>query len=110
MKRTFALTVDTLRHGELSDELNEKLRELVLKCQDTDKAGSITLTLTLKPTKSGALEVIDEVKVKEPKADKGATLMFPTVEGHLQRNDPAQGELDGIRSVGGDDAPVRRAG
>lgn len=109
MKRTFVQTLDTLRYGELTSELDKNLRELVLACTGANKGGELVLKIKLKPTKSGAIDLIDEVSMKLPKQDKGTTLMFPTVEGHLQRNDPAQGELEGIRSVVSDERPIQRA-
>src|SRR5882672_4541380 len=107
MKRSFTQTLETLRHGELTGELDKHLRELVIACDGASKAGE--LTLKIKPTKSGAMEIIDDFSVKMPKADRSTTIMFPTVEGNLQRNDPAQGELDGIRVVEPDQRPVRSA-
>lgn len=109
-KRTFVQTLDTLRAGELTDELNVTLRELVKAVDESEKVGSITITLKLKPTKSGAIEIYDDIKCKMPQADKTSTMMFPTVEGNLQRNDPAQGELDGLRSVEADTRATRKAG
>ena len=108
-KRTFAQTLSTLRSGELTDELDVTMRELVKAVDESGKVGTITLTLKLKPTKSGAIELADDIKCKMPQSDKVTTILFPTVEGNLQRNDPAQGELDGLRSVGEDDRPVRKA-
>lgn len=92
--RTFTDTVDALRFGTLGDELTDKLKELTQKCSDTGRAGAITLTLALKPGKGGQIEVYDDVKVKLPKEEKGSSLMFATVDGHLQREDPRQKKLE----------------
>lgn len=109
-RRTFTQTLEAMRFGELSDELTKKLRDLTLKVDDRKRAGSLTLTIKLKPGSGGQIELVDDIKVTEPKADKGSTLMFATPEGNLQRNDPRQGELEGIRSVATDEAPARRVG
>lgn len=98
ISRGFTQTVESLRYGEVSDELNRELQALVKKCQDTGRAGAITLTINIKPTKSGPFEITDDIKVKMPKAEKGSSMMFPTPEGNLQRNDPRQGDLE-LRTV-----------
>lgn len=108
--KTFAQTLGTLRAGELADELDEKLKDLVLAVDAShEKSGSITVTIKLKATKSGAIDITDTVTVKLPAPEKSTTLMFATNDGFLQRNDPAQGELDGIRSVSTDTRPMRKA-
>lgn len=108
--RTFSATVDALRFGELGTELTTKLRDLTKRCEDTGRAGSITLTLKLKPGNGGQIEVVDDVKVTQPKEEKGTTLMFATTEGFLQRNDPRQQEIEGLRQVPADSTPVRSVG
>lgn len=105
--RPFIDTLTALRYGELHDELSEKLNELVAACADTGKAGTLTLTLKLKPSKGAALEISDEVKVKVPKLEHGSTLMFPTPEGNLQREDPRQLKLEGLLEVKREDGELR---
>lgn len=97
--RTFAQTIETLRFGTLGDELTDKLRDLTAVCATSGKAGTITLVLQLKPGKGGQIEVFDEVKLKLPKEEKGSSLMFATPENFLQREDPRQLQLEGLRSV-----------
>lgn len=97
--RTFTQTIDALRFGTLSDELTDKLRDLVATVAFTGKAGSLTLTLALKPGKGGQIEVFDDIKLKEPKPEKGSSLMFATPENNLQREDPRQLQLPGLRTV-----------
>lgn len=105
--RTFTATVDALRYGTLGEELTKRLTSLTQACQERGKAGKITLTLTLKPGKGGQMEVFDDIKFVEPKEDRGSSIMFATPEGHLQREDPRQKSLPGIRSVEQPAAPVR---
>lgn len=105
--RPFNEFLANLRFGEAHDELSEKLNQLVEQCVKTDKAGTLTFTVTLRPTKGGAVEVTDDVKIKSPELPHGATLMFPTPENNLQRTDPRQGTLEGVRVVG-DDGEIRR--
>ena len=95
-KRTFNQTLDALRRGGLSDELDKHMQKLVSACADTERAGSITLKLSIKPSGSAAFEIVDDIKVVMPKEQKGTSLMFPTVEGFLSRSDPRQDELPGL--------------
>lgn len=97
--KPFTDTLNALRFGTLSEELTKELVALTQACIETHKAGEITLTLKLKPGKGGHLEVIDDIKVKKPRFERGSTIMFPTPEGNLMREDPRQGELPGLRKV-----------
>ena len=106
--RTFPQVLATLRFGTLSDELTNELQALVNKCQDTGRAGVLTLKIGLKPGKGGQIEVFDEISVKSPKEDRSSTLMFATPEGNLTRQDPRQTALDlSIRSVDKDSGEIR---
>lgn len=106
--RPFTDTIVALRFGTLNDDLTEKLHELTQKCVDTGRAGTLTLTLALKPGKGGQIEVFDDIKVKLPKEEKGSSIMFATPEGNLQREDPRQLQLDGLRTVDKDTGELRR--
>lgn len=108
--RPFTDTLNALRFGTLNDDLTEALHELTERCANTGKAGSLTLSITLKPGKGGQIEVIDDVKVKLPKEEKGTTLMFATPEGNLQREDPRQLKLDGLRSVDMETGELKKVG
>lgn len=97
--RTFTDTLHSLRFGKLADECTSKLRELVAACDTTGRGGALTLTIALKPGKGGQIEVFDDIKLKLPKEERGSSLMFSTPEFGLQRNDPRQQEIEGLRSV-----------
>lgn len=92
--KPFTDTLNALRFGELSEELTQKLGQLTAACVETQRNGQITLTLTLKPGRGGQVEVIDDVKLKLPKEERGSSIMFTTPEGNLQREDPRQKKLD----------------
>ncbi len=96
MARSFIDTVGGLRRGVLSGELTEKLAELVRKVSESGKAGSLSLTLKVKPASRarGAFVVLAEVETKLPKDLPDETLMFGTPEGSLLNDDPAQTKLD----------------
>lgn len=106
--RTYPATLETLRFGALAQELTQHLRELTAACSQTGNKGSLTLTLTLTPGKGGQIEVDDEVKLKPPRREKSSTLMFATAEHHLQRDDPRQMQIEGLRSVDPDTGELRQ--
>lgn len=96
---SFTSTITALRYGKLHNELDKSLATLVDACTDTGKVGELTLTIKLKPGKGGQIEVFDNVKLKAPAHERGTTLMFPTPEGELQREDPRQMRIDEVRTV-----------
>lgn len=108
-RREFVDILREVRHGEMLEELGEKLNDLVQAVDGAGKNGELIIKLTLKPTKSGAIEMMDDVKVKLPSLTKGSSLFFPTVEGNLQRNDPRQKEIPGLKEVSHERKPVKDA-
>lgn len=108
--KPFTDTLAQLKFGHLNDELAKELQELVKKCGDTGKAGKLVLTITLKPGKGGQMEVFDEITVKAPKEERSSTLMFASVENALQREDPRQNSLEGMRIVDMATGELRRVG
>lgn len=82
------------RNGALHGELSDRLREMVEAVVQHRKAGTLTITITVKPLSSaGQYLVADEVKSKAPEADRGASLFFADGRGNLSRTDPRQPEL-----------------
>lgn len=97
--KPFGSTLTALRFGSLHEELTEALGELTAQCVNTGKAGELHLTLKLKPGKAGQVEVIDDIKVKAPKPERGSSIMFSTAEGNLQREDPRQMSFEQLKTV-----------
>jgi len=110
-RRSFVDTLRDLRGGEVIDQLDEQLQELVRAVQSTGAGGQISLTVIVTPTKgvSEAVTVKDQIKLKKPEIKSSGTLMFPTVEGNLQRNNPNQRELPGITLASERQAPADTA-
>lgn len=98
-QRQFIDTLNTLRYGQLHDELTKNLHELTKACSETGKVGELVLKIKLKPGKAGQMEIVDEIKTKLPEFERGSTILFTTPEGNLQREDPRQMSLDGLRVV-----------
>jgi hypothetical protein len=98
MRRPLFDTLRDLRSGQLIEDIEAKLQELVHAVTTTQAGGSLTIVLEVKPTKGSAEAVVvkDSVKLKVPQITSSGTLLFPTPEGNLQRNHPKQGELPGL--------------
>jgi len=110
MARPFTDTLNALRFGTLNDDLSTALNDLVTACSNTGKVGELTLKIKLKPGKGGQIEVFDDIKVNAPKEERGSSIMFATPEGNLQREDPRQLQIDGLRSVDMETGELKRVG
>lgn len=94
--REFATFLLEHNKGRTHDELSAKLAELVAAVTETGKAGSLTLTIGLKPQPkvAGAVVVSDKVAVKAPAGDRAESFFFvDTSNNSLVRNDPNQPAL-----------------
>ncbi len=76
------------------DVAGEKFAEVIAAVVANNKAGSITLTVAVKPSTAGALAVRAEVKIKKPKGLPPESLLWPTPEGNLMADDPRQTKLE----------------
>ncbi|WP_342640914.1 hypothetical protein [Rhodoligotrophos ferricapiens] len=93
MSRSFSAILAELDHGRVHDELTEKLADLADAVRDTRKAGTVTLTLTVKPNGERSVEITDSIKAKLPEGDKAKSLFFVDEHGNLSRRDPRQMEM-----------------
>lgn len=111
-RRTFFETVRDLRAGQVSEQLDESLQRLTQQVQRTAKAGSLKLTIEIKPMKGSTEAVVVKATVvtKEPQFDDNGTVLFPTPEGNLTRSHHRQPDLPGITlasdSTGGNANPA----
>lgn len=100
--RPFAAVLQEIRKGNLHAELSLAVQEVVRAVKDTNKAGSVTLTLQIKPLKDNpdVLTVLDDVKVKRPVETRKPSIYFGDDEGNLTRSDPRQDPIPGVRLAG----------
>lgn len=99
MPKTFVQQVALLRHGDLNDELDEKIAELIAECKATGKTGELILKLKIKPGTSGQAEIFDTVDLKLPKPARETSILFINDDASLQREDPRQRTLEGVKDV-----------
>jgi hypothetical protein len=85
----FAVLLATVRPNTVR-EMSDEMRTLVQKIKATGKAGSITLTISIKPMDGdvSVLSVNDEIRVKAPEHTRKPALAWPDDDGNLSRSDP----------------------
>lgn len=98
-KQPFIKMLSDLRYGTLLDDLTEKMQEVVNACYDTGKRGSLTLTINVVPGKGGEVVISDKIVAKAPEHEAASSVMFVTPEGNLQRSDPRQIDIEGLKTV-----------
>jgi hypothetical protein len=83
------------RNGIFHDELSDALRELVDAVATESKAGSLTVTISIRPAANvdGAVVVSDKIVVKPPVEKKSDSIFFVTPENGLIRDNPRQPRL-----------------
>jgi len=83
------------RSGATSEDISDKIRELVAAVTDEGKGGKITITLSIKPMGKGdGLEVSVETKASLPKPTPGVSIFFASPENALVRQDPRQSLME----------------
>lgn len=86
---------------DLGEELADALNDMVHASTETGKASELSLKIKLKPLggTSGQVELDTDVKAKLPQPTRGKTLMFATPTNNLQRENPKQQTLEGLRTA-----------
>jgi hypothetical protein len=89
---TFHQTINLVDGGKLSDDLAEKLADLIGKVKERGKAGTLSLTLKIKPLNSDAdsVSLSGGIKVTEPAKVERASIFFTTDDNRLVQENPAQ--------------------
>jgi hypothetical protein len=91
--KPFAAILQEIGKGALHAQLSDNLNELVRAVAETEKPGSLTLTIKVEPTKGmDTLTVSGNCTVKRP-TEQSASIFFADGAGNLTRNDPRQSEL-----------------
>ena len=87
---SFHDTVDIIRTGQLSAELDTQLAEMIQAVQTTGKPGELTLKIKVKKSKSDQIELSDAVIPKMPQPERKATYVFALENGAVSQADPRQ--------------------
>lgn len=94
--KPFAATLQEIANGRLAAQLGELLAELTSAVQETEKKGSLVLTISVAPIKKGqadTLIVSGTATLKAPKGEDPASVFFADASGNLRRDDPNQPAL-----------------
>ncbi|HEY6527116.1 MAG TPA: hypothetical protein VIZ65_00360 [Cellvibrionaceae bacterium] len=94
----YAKTLNGINNGKFSEECSKELQDVITACSNTGKNGEIILTIKVSPDGMGRYKFIPHVKTKKPTGPVYGTIFWGTPDGNLQRNDPAQAELE-LRDV-----------
>ena len=101
MKKPIHENLDAVRvendEGDLipvMDYAGQKLSELVSAIETHNKAGVLTMKISIKPSTAGALAVKAEVAIKKPVGAPPEALLWATPEGNLVADDPRQQKLN----------------
>ncbi|WP_423454335.1 hypothetical protein [Ottowia sp. VDI28] len=99
-RKPFTEFFKLLEFGNLEAEATDALNDMVHACTETGKTGELTIKIKLKPIggKAGQVELDSDVKVKLPQPVRSKTLMFATPDNNLQRENPRQQTLDGLKT------------
>lgn len=100
-RKPFAAIIQEQRNGALHSDLSHELAALVTAVQETQKPGTLTLTLKVAPNRDGVtVTVSDKVKATMPENDRGAAIFFVEGDGNLVRQNPNQLDFAALREVG----------
>ncbi|GEM_PF-722977 len=95
--------VDFLKNAvpSVAEEATDALNDLVHATTETGKAGELVIKIKMRPIggKAGQMELEADVKTKLPQPTRGKTILFATPDNNLQRTDPRQQTLEGVRDV-----------
>lgn len=89
--------------GTTHAEMGDALHDVIARVKDTGKAGSVTLTISIKladkNAPDGPLFISDEIKTKLPEFDRPASIFYTDAHGNPVRDDPQQLQFDSLREV-----------
>jgi|GEM_PF-5110975 len=89
------------RGGGLHNEASEELQTVVKAVKDTQKKGSLTITISVEPAKDDEDSVVlsDTLKVNAPRPTTKPSRWFTDDHGNVSRTNPRQSEITGLRDV-----------
>lgn len=90
------------RGGGLHNEASEELQKVVAAVKETQRKGSLTITISVEPAKDDEMSVVlsDALNAKAPRPATKPSRWFTDDHGNVSRTDPRQQEIGGLRAVG----------
>lgn len=108
--RPFADWLREQAQGTTHEELGDALHDCIARVRDTGKAGSVSLTISVKllekANPDGPLLINDEIKLRLPEFDRPASIFYTDKHGNPVRNDPQQLSFESLREVPADVDPA----
>lgn len=99
-RKSFAQFLEQVEFGSVAQQATDELNDLIHAITETGKSGSLTITIKIKPIgNTGQVEIDSDVKAKQPAPTRGKTLMFCTPDNNMQRENPRQQLLEGLRTA-----------
>lgn len=86
--------LQSFRRGELLNEADDAMRELVSAVEHTGGSGSLTVKFALKLNKAGQVEIQPTVKMEKPRPSLGIGIYYANGDGGLVRSDPRQMDFE----------------
>ena len=99
-RKPFAAVLQEMRKGGLHTEMGDELASLIVTCMETQKKGTLTLTLSVSP-KGEIAEIADKVVVKAPRPNTLASIFWPDTQGNLSLSNPNQLDIGSLREIKG---------
>jgi hypothetical protein len=104
MSRLFTDILRDHRNGKLVERLTQEFASLMEAVEDTEQAGSISLSLKVIPSKGddGTFEIVPTIKLSLPVAPLPKALFYSDGTGGLVREPPIGGKLFAASEVESD--------
>lgn len=110
-RRSFQDVLTDIDQGRLHDQLTAAVPKIIEAVKETNRGGSLSLTLNFKPDSKGRVNVSGKVSRKVPEPSLGSTIFYTDDVGYPHLSDPRQMDLKvvGIRdgkpqTAGGDNS------
>jgi hypothetical protein len=89
------------RGGGLHNEASEELQKVVAAVKETQKKGSLTITISVEPAKDDEMSVVlmDALSAKAPRPSTKPSRWFTDDHGNVSRSDPRQPQITGLRDA-----------
>ena len=97
--------LQTFRRGDLMQQADAKLQQVIEAMRETGGNGTLTIKLPFKMNKAGQIECTPSVDAKIPTKPMGTGIYYASDDGRLSRRDPNQldieDEIERRRDIGG---------